>query len=625
MHTKEASALSLTWLSFSATEWRQLPDRPGVYRFYDKKGKLLYVGKAKVLAKRVGSYFQQNRILSGKTRRMVAQISYIMHTEVQSEHDALLLENNLIKAQQPKYNILLRDDKSYPYLCIRQEPFSRLLPVRQRKKGEGQYIGPYTNGRAMRYLLHTVRHLCKLRTCNYDLSKKYIQQRKYKVCLEYHIGNCRGPCEGLQTEAEYEREVAQAASILKGKMNTVREYLREELRAATAALRFEEAQKLKEKLSALEQLQSRSVVANPTIDDLDVCTVVEKNERLHINYMQIVEGRVVLSDTAVLKLLIEEKVEDLLPLLLMQLREKYDSHSQEVLVNLPVLSWEKDLRLYFPKKGDKKRLVDMSLQNAQNKGQELRKRTTRRRSEKILRQVQRELRLQVPPQHIECFDISNLQGSQTVGAMVCFQNGRPAKAQYRQYHIQSLPKGKVDDYAAMREVVERRYKRLLKEEAPLPDLIIIDGGKGQLSIAAEVLTTLQLRTPLIGLAKRHEEVFLPGAAQPLPLRRDGDTCQLIQQIRNEAHRTAVSFHRQTRSKQALQTTLMEIPGVGESTCMKLLKTFDSLEKIASASYEQLATCIGKKRAKTLQKGATRKKLPLQLSIKPRQNLLLTLR
>ena len=365
MHTKKTRKLSLIWLSFSATDWKKLPNQPGVYRFYNKKGELLYVGKAKALAKRVGSYFQQSHALSGKTRRMVAQISYIMYTEVQSEHDALLLENNLIKAHQPKYNILLRDDKSYPYLCIRNEPFSRILAVRHTKKSEGQYIGPYTNGRAMRHLLYTVRQMCKLRSCNYDLSKKYIKERKYKVCLEYHIGNCKGPCEGLQSEAEYEKEVTQATAILKGRVSTVRKHLREELNTTTKALRFEEAQKLKEKINTLEKLQSRSIVVNPVVGDIDVCTVVEKNERLYVNYMQIKEGRVVVSDTAVLKLLIEESITDLLPLLLIQLREKYNSHSQEVLVNLSVLSWEKGLRLHYPKQGDKRRLVEMSLQNAQ--------------------------------------------------------------------------------------------------------------------------------------------------------------------------------------------------------------------------------------------------------------------
>ena len=391
MEAAHHGELSLVWLSFKVEEWRELPNQPGVYRFYDKRGKLLYIGKAKALVKRVGSYFQKSHTLSGKTRRMIAQISYIMYTEVRSEHDALLLENNLIKAHQPKYNILLRDDKSYPYLCVQDEPFSRLLSVRRTKKGEGQYIGPYTNGRAMWHLLHTVRQMCKLRTCNYDLSAKHIQQRKYKVCLEYHIGNCRGPCEGLQSEAEYEKEIAQAISILKGRMSTVRQHLQEELSEAVTGLRFEEAQKLKDKLASLSKLQSHSVVANPALGDMDVCTVIDKDEQLYVNYMRIVEGRLVVSDTAALKLPIEEEAAELLPRLLIHLREKYDSHSQEVLLNLPVASWKKGLRLYCPQQGDKKRLVEMSLQNAQTESRRPKKAIATKRSEKILRQLQREL------------------------------------------------------------------------------------------------------------------------------------------------------------------------------------------------------------------------------------------
>lgn len=589
--------LSVAWISFGVEEWKKLPPTPGVYRFYDDSGQLLYVGKAKALSKRVGSYFQKTTALDRKTRRMIGQIAYIMYTEVPSEHDALLLESNLIKTHQPKYNILLRDDKNYPYVCVSSEPFPRLLKVRRSEKGKGLYLGPYTHGRSLRYLLHTVQDMCKLRTCNYDLSEKNIKKRKYKVCLEYHIGNCKGPCEGLQSKEHYDKEITTAVAILKGRLGNLRKHLRQALSEAMAQLRFEEAQQLKEKLAALEQLHSRSVVSNPALGDLDACTLVGTGSNMQANYMQIIEGRVIMSHTISLKLPIKEEPAEVLRLVLMQLREKYLSNSREILVNIPVASWQPGLRIHCPQQGDKKKLVALSLQNAWAKAHSP-KSHPQKRSAKILRQIQRELRLQKPPEYIECFDISNLQAQNIVGAMVCFRNGRPDKAAYRYYRIRSVQEGP-NDYAAMREVIQRRYQRLLKEQQPMPDLIVVDGGKGQLNAATQILQNLHIQVPVVGIAKRLEEVFLPGARQPLALSPNGDTMLLLQRIRDETHRSVLGFHRQQRSKKALDSSLTKIPGIGEATRTKLFQKFGSLKEIKSSTHETLIACIGKERARIL--------------------------
>ena len=598
---KNLESASLLWLSFSVEEWRALPPRPGVYRFYDKDGDLLYVGKANKLSQRVGNYFRKSRTISGKTRLMVKQIFYIMYTEVDSAHDALLLENNLIKAHQPKYNILLRDDKTYPYMCITEEPFPRLLILRQRKQQKGLYIGPYTRSRGIRYLREGLQRIHKLRNCNYDLSPKNIQEGKYKVCLEYHLGNCRGPCEGLQTESEYEEELKQAISILKGRAQRVTQDLRKELSEASSRLHYEEAQRIKDKLSALDQLHSRSIVANPRLGNMDVCTMIRSNSSLYINYMQIVGGSIIMSNTYTTDLLIEEKDEEIFALLLIQLRETHESTHQEILVNLPIKSWDKGLHIQYPKQGDKKKLVELSLQNLVNKQKSDPKTHIEKRKAKILRQLQRELRLAQAPYHIECFDISNLQSQYTVGVMVCFKDGKPCKKEYRHFHIRSLKKKAPDDYAAMREVIHRHYSRVLKEDKDLPQLTVIDGGKGQLSVATKVLKELNIKVPIIGLAKRLEEVFLPMASQALPLAAEGDSMKLLQQIRDETHRVAVGFHRKVRSKSSLSSRLNDISGIGKISQRELFKKFSSIKEIQEAPLDILAKCIGEKRALLIKK------------------------
>ena len=596
-----ASSLSaLVWLSFKATEWQHLPNRPGVYRFYNEKGDLLYVGKSKKLHRRVGDYFRKDQGANAKTRHMVQQIHHIMYTEVGSEHDALLLENNLIKAHQPKYNILLRDDKNYPYICVTNEDFPRIFITRRRQK-QHLYIGPYTHNKGLRHLIEHLQRMFMIRSCNYDLSPQHIETQKYKVCLEYHLGNCKGPCEGLQNASAYQIELQQAISILKGKVKSVENTLRQSLSKAVSTLDYEEAQHLKEKISALEQFKSRSIIVSPHLGSLDVCTLSRRQSTLYINYMQVVDGRIVISNTYQATLAIEEQEADIFSLLLIQLREKHTSEHREVLVNLPIQSWSKDLRIHCPKQGDKKKLVELSLQNLLHRQSHEPKKDPQKRGKKILRQLQRVLRLPQCPDYIECFDISNLQAAYTVGVMVCFRDGKASKKEYRHFHIRSLADEAPNDYAAMEELIRRRYARLLKEKKPIPDLIIIDGGKGQLNTAQNVIRQLNIKTPIIGLAKRMEEVFLPGASEALLLDLQGDSIKLLQRIRNETHRVAISFHRHTRSKNALTSALEEIPGIGTVSRMKLIKTFGSLKEIRSATQRSLRLCIGKHRATLLHK------------------------
>ena len=592
----DSAPKSLKWLSFGTKEWRLLPNHPGVYRFYDKNEQLLYVGKAKALVKRVGSYFQNNRLLSGKTRRMVAQIDRIMYTEVPSEHDALLLENNLIKAHKPKYNILLRDDKTYPYLCFTKEPFPRLITLRRRGKVQGRYIGPYTSSYAMKHMREELQRSYKLRSCKYDLSEKPIQAKKYKVCLEYHMGNCLGPCEGLQSEAAYAKEVEQALLVLKGKGRLIQENLRRARDNAAGALHFEEAQRLQHKLTSLAKLQSRSVVVSAQLNSLDVCTLSTNGDIVHVNYMQVVEGAIVISDTFTTHMLVDEEPAKLLGQLLLQLRQRYASAHKEILVNLSVSSWAEDVHIHCPKQGDKRHLVELSLQNT------LKERlvTPKKRPEKVLRQLQRELRLASPPRHMVCVDISNLHASQVVASMVSFRDAKPNKNEYRTFHIRTLREGKPDDYASIREVIKRYFLRLEREKSLAPDLIVVDGGKGQVNAAHQVLEALDIEVPLIGIAKRLEEVFVPGSALALPIHPEGESSRLLQRMRNEAHRTALAFHRKTRSNQALSSSLTQVPGIGEATRTKLFRHFSTLSAIKAARFEDLTACIGKYRANILQ-------------------------
>ena len=601
-HRAKSQATQLSTLRLPASQWQDLPSCIGVYRFYDEAQRLLYVGKAKSLQKRVSSYFQQGRSLSQRTRRMAAQIAYIIYTELATEHDALLLENNLIKTHQPHYNILLRNNSAYPYLFLSAEPFPRLLSVRNLKnKKPGMYIGPFTNRRAMWHLMHEVRQMCKLRSCSLDLSKKNIQANKYRVCLEYHIGNCKGPCQGFQNEENYLKDIAQAESILKGKLRQVRERLKQERKQAVAEYRFEEAHRIQEALSSLDKLQSRSVVSNHKLKNLEVCTLVGEGMRFFANYMHVAEGQVILSDNVTLSPPIEELAEDLLIQTICQLRDRHGSMGKEILSNIAVENWSKELQVHVPQRGDKYQLVLLSVANVKRQRAQTFNQSTLPRAAKLLRQVQREMKLKHPPMHIECFDISNLHEESIVGAMVCFKSGRPFKEGYRHYHIRSLKAGEgPNDFASMKEVLTRRYTRLIKEKEVRPDLIVIDGGKGQLGVAKKVLKELGLEDiSVVGLAKRLEEVFFPGVKEPLLLSDTGESIRLLQRIRDETHRRAISFHRNTRNKKAFASALDAINGIGEATKKKLFQHYDSIEDIQAESLEALHTHIGKARATKL--------------------------
>ncbi len=576
-----------------------IPQDPGVYKYYDDSGTLVYVGKAKNLRKRVASYFTKSHNLNRKTKRLIREIREISFTIANSEFDALLLENNLIKTHQPKYNVLLKDDKTFPYICILNERFPRIISTRKFDPTQGEYYGPFSSVVAMKSVLDLLRKLYTIRTCKLNLSEKNIEEGKFKVCLEYHIGNCLGPCEGLQSEAHYNEEIEQARNILKGQLSIVNRYFKESMSRAAEKLEFEHAQKFKEKLELLEKFQLRSTVVNPKLSDLDVFTISSNPNLAFVNYMQVKNGAIVLAKTVEIKKKLEESDEDVLGFAILSLRDEHDSQHKEVLTNTRV-TLQEDLTITVPKIGDKKKLVTLSLRNALELKRE---RTTsadpgEKRNE-ILEAMQKDLRLTQLPRHIECFDNSNLQGTNPVASMVHFKNGKPFKKEYRHYNIKTVEGP--DDFASMREIVFRRYRRLMEENKDLPQLIVIDGGKGQLSSACEALRELDLygKIPVIGIAKRLEEIYYPEDSLPLHISKKSPTLKVLQHLRDEAHRFAITFHRQKRSKASFNTELEEIPGVGKTTADKLLKAFKSVKKIREASEEDLAAFVGSKKAKVI--------------------------
>jgi len=578
-------------------EVNKLPDQPGVYRFYNKDATLIYVGKAKSLKKRVGSYFNKS-VTDRKTRKMVSQIERIEFTIVNSEFDALLLENTLIKQNQPKYNILLKDDKSYPYICLTKERFPRIFPTRQMIPGTGTYYGPFANIRAMNTILELIKNLYTFRTCHYNLSDENIAQNKFKVCLEYHIGNCKGPCEGLQDEENYNKDIAQAVQILKGNLNPAKVYFKQQMQEAAENLDFETAQQFKEKLSLLSKYQAKSLVVNPNMADTDVFTIVSDEKAAFINYLKADNGTVVLTQTVEVKKKLNESDEDILSLIAVELREQYLSNAAEILTNIP-LSLDTDaINITVPKIGDKRKLVDMSLKNAYFYKKERIKQAQagKPKENRVLKQLQNDLHLKNLPMHIECFDNSNIQGSNPVAAMVCFKNGRPAKKEYRKFNIKTVTGS--DDFASMQEVVGRRYKRFIEEDLQLPDLVVIDGGKGQLNAACQALKELGIygEVPIIGIAKRLEEIYTPNDPYPKHIDKKSESLKLLQQIRDEAHRFAITFHRQKRSNAAFSSELENIPGIGKKTVISLLKKYKSLKKIKEVEMEELATMIGASKA-----------------------------
>lgn len=578
-----------------------LPDAPGVYRFYNAQLELIYVGKAKSLKKRVSSYFNKSSGLNRKTLKLVSEITAIEYTVANSEFDALLLENNFIKQNQPKYNILLKDDKTFPYLCILNERFPRIISTRKYLPEQGEYFGPYASVSAMKSVLELVRKLYTIRTCSLPLTPANIEQKKFKVCLEFHIGNCKGPCEGLQNEADYLQDIDQARHILKGNLSKVEQYFHQNMQAAAESLSFEHAQKFKDKLNLLDRFQSKSLVVNRNLTDIDVISIASKNDYAYINYMQVKEGAIVFSKTLEIKKKLDEPDEELLTYALASLQEQTNSSHREVISNLPITLISSEITNTIPKIGDKKKLLSLSLKNAleMQKERELIRGEKRSRQAEVIQILQKDLHLPHPPHIIECFDNSNFQGSTPVASMVRFVNGKADKRNYRHFNIKTVTGP--NDFESMKEIVGRRYKKILAEKSELPDLILVDGGKGQLSSACEALKELDLygKVPIAGIAKRLEEIYYPEDPFPLHISKKSPGLLLLQQIRDEAHRFAITFHRKKRNKSTLQTELDSLEGIGEKTITKLLRQFKSIKKIKEASLEELEEVVGKAKAQLI--------------------------
>ena len=577
---------------------KTLPNQPGVYQYYDKEGTIIYVGKAKNLKKRVSSYFTKNHD-NGKTRVLVKKIVDIKHIVVDTETDALLLENNLIKKYQPRYNVMLKDDKSYPWICIKKERFPRVFSTRRVFKDSSEYFGPYTSVKTVYTLLDLIRGLYSLRTCNYDLAQDKIEAGKYKVCLEYHLGNCKGACEGLETEAEYNDNLKSIKEILKGNFKDSLNHFKNQMHDYAKNMHFEEAQKIKEKIEILENYQAKSTIVNPKISNVDVFSIMSDESYGYVNFLQLSYGSIIRSHTLEIKKKLDETDKELLELAITEIRQRFNSNSKEIYVPFKVDLGE-DVKVTVPKLGDKKHILDLSLRNAKyfrmERFKQIKIVDPDRHVKRIMAQMKADLRLSEEPRHIECFDNSNIQGTHPVAACVVFKNGKPSKKDYRHFNIKTVEGP--DDFASMEEVVYRRYKRLVEEEQPLPQLIIIDGGKGQLSSALKSLDALNLRgkIAIIGIAKRLEELFYPNDPIPLYLDKKSETLKIIQQLRNEAHRFGIEHHRNKRSKSALNTELETINGVGEKTVVELLKHFKSAKRVANAKLDELEEVVGASRA-----------------------------
>jgi excinuclease ABC subunit C len=580
-----------------------LPDSPGIYRYYSREGDLIYVGKAKSLKKRVGSYFNKQSQYNRKTEKLVSEINRIEFTLANTEFDALLLENNFIKQYQPKYNILLKDDKTFPYLCILKERFPRIIYTRKYIPKQGEYFGPYTSVVSMKSVLELVRQLYSIRTCSLLLSQENIEQKKFKVCLEFHIGNCKGPCEGLQDESSYLEEIAQARNILKGDLSVVENEFARRMNVAAEAMEFEKAAVYKRKLDLLEKFQTKSLVVNRKLSEIDVVTITSTLTDAFVNYMQIREGAIIFSKNFEIKKKLEEADDEILSLVVQEIRTTYRSNNPEVYTNLPLLVKSDEFENVVPQIGDKKKLIDLSLKNAlyQKREKEINKEEQKSKKNKVLHIMQADLRLNQYPKIIECFDNSNFQGTSPVASMVRFVDGKADKKGYRHFNIKTVVGP--DDFASMKEIVGRRYKRIMEEEGEYPQLIIVDGGKGQLSSACEALQELGLygKIPIVGIAKRLEEIYYPDDPLPLLISKRSPALLLIQRIRDEAHRFAITFHRLKRSKVSLSTELESIPGIGKKTTDKLLSHFKSVKKIKEASEEELIELVGKSAAEKILK------------------------
>jgi excinuclease ABC subunit C len=584
-------------LTISPKDISSLPSKPGVYQFFNKNRKIIYVGKAKDLKKRVSSYFRRSLNQGRKTAKLVREIDSIAITLVNTEFDAFHLENSLIKENQPKYNILLKDDKTFPFICLTNERFPRVFSTRKVFPGQGTYFGPYASVRAMNNVLELIRGIYHVRTCSYSLTEKNIANGKFKVCLEYHIGKCKGPCEDLQNEEDYNLEISQVVNILKGDIKPVKDHFINEMTKLASSMEFEKADLVKQRYLLLEKFQSRTLIVNPKISNTDVFTIVTENDKCYINYLKIQNGSINQSVNIEAIKKLNEQDEEILLLYIIELRKKFNSNSREVLTNT---SLEADLGIEFlvPQIGDKKKLVDLSLKNALYYKKERNTESVPYQN-RALEQLMKDLRLKSQPHHIECFDNSNIQGHDPVASMVCFKHGKPSKKDYRKFTVKSVIGP--NDFASMKEIVKRRYSRLLQENQSLPDLIVVDGGKGQLNAAIEALHELNIYSsiPIIGIAKRLEEIYFPNDQIPIHLDKKSLSLKLLQHLRNEAHRFAITFHRKRREKRSVRSELDNIPGIGPETKRRLLTAFRSVSKIRNADVYELGKLIGDKKAQIL--------------------------
>jgi len=579
---------------------RNLPDKPGIYQYFDEAGVIIYVGKAKVLKKRVSSYFNRDNQLDRKTLALVRNIADIKFIIVETELDALLLENNLIKKYQPKYNVMLKDDKTYPCLVIKNEDFPRLFPTRQIIKDGSNYFGPFASVKMMYTLLDLINENYQLRNCNYQLSEKNINANKFKVCLEFHIGNCKGPCELKQSKEEYDKNIAEIKQIVKGNIYGIIKQLKVKMQQHAEQFEYEKAHQLKLKIDSLENYQSKSAIVSTSINNVDVVSILSDSDFAYVNYLKVVNGAVVQGHTIELKKKLNETDEELLLLGFAELRGRFGSESEEVIVPFNVEIVAEGIQFIVPQRGDKKKLLDLSLRNVEYYRKDKQKQQDlvdpERHTKRMLGQMMKDLRLTSEPRHIECFDNSNIQGAYPVAAMTVFKDLKPSKKDYRHFNIKTVEGP--NDFASMEEIIFRRYKRLQEEKQDLPDLIVIDGGKGQLSAALESLEKLELRgkVAIVGIAKKLEEIYYPGDSLPLYLDKKGETLKVLQHIRDEAHRFGITHHRNKRSKGTIKTELTSIKGISETTANKLLVHFKSVKKIAQSTLEEIETIVGKSKA-----------------------------
>jgi excinuclease ABC subunit C len=584
---------------------KNLPQKPGVYQFWNAEDELIYIGKAKSLKSRVSSYFvSANQRLNAKTRVLVSKIVRISFTLVDTEIDAWLLENSLIKKHQPRYNVLLKDDKTYPWIVIKNERFPRIFSTRRVIKDGSTYFGPYASIGMMYTILGLIKEIYPLRNCNLALSEANIVAEKFKVCLEYQIGNCKGPCQALQSEADYSQTIGEIKDILTGKISSVIKRLNDELKQAVAEMQFERAQSLKEKIDSLEGYQSKSTVVSAAISNVDVFSIASENNYAFVNYLKVMNGTIIQTQTIELRKKLDETEEELLSIAISDFRARFNSQSKEIIVPFALELQDENIHFTVPKMGEKKKLLELSQKNVfyfkKDRLNQYEKLNPEVKTERVLTQMMKDLRLNQLPTHIECFDNSNFQGQYPVSAIVVFKDAKPSKKDYRHFNVKTVEGP--NDFATMEEAVYRRYKRMLDEGEALPQLVVIDGGKGQLSAALTSLKKLGISKQLtvIGIAKRLEELYYPGDPYPLHLDKKSESLRIIQQLRDEAHRFGITFHRKKRDQGTLKTELSNIPGVGDTTAQKLLSTFKSVKKIREAAPEELAKVLNKKQLEALQ-------------------------